>query len=98
MVVLINVNTAYSIRRHRAGKGSRILWYDQVHVPEILACPGWLKASRYLCVEGGPKYAAVYEIDGPQAYETPEFNAVKGFGPFTEDVSNFRRICLTPIG
>jgi hypothetical protein len=74
------------------------LWYDRVHVPEILACPGWRKASRYLCVEGGPKYAAVYEIDGPQAYETPEFKAIKGFGPFTQYISNFRRICLTKIG
>ena len=50
-----------------------------------------------MAFDGGPKYVAVYEIEGPQAYETPEFNAIKGFGPFTRYISNFRRICLAPI-
>lgn len=72
-------------------------WYETVHIPEILACPGWRSATRRLVDEGGPKYAALYEIDGPQAYETPEFLAIKGFGPFTDFVSNFTRIRLKPI-
>jgi len=72
-------------------------WYDEVHIPDILACPGWLSATRHICLEGGPKYAAVYDITGPEAYETPEFHAIKGFGPFERRVSNFRRLRLGPV-
>jgi hypothetical protein len=72
-------------------------WYDNVHIPDILACPGWLSARRAICLEGGPKYVAVYEITGPEAYETPEFHAIRGFGPFEGRVSNFRRLRLGPI-
>jgi hypothetical protein len=73
-------------------------WYDNVHIPDILACPGWLSARRAICLEGGPKYVAVYEVSGPEAYETPEFHAIKGFGPFEGHVSNFRRLRLGPLG
>lgn len=72
-------------------------WYDEVHVPQILSCPGWLSAHRRICLEGGPKYAAVYEVSGPEAYETPEFRAIKGFGPFERHVLGFRRLRLAPI-
>lgn len=71
-------------------------WYDEVHIPAILACPGWLSAQRRICLEGGPKHVAVYEVSGPDAYETPEFRAIKGFGPFERHVSNFRRLRLAP--
>lgn len=73
-------------------------WYDETHLPDILACPGWLSARRYRCLEGGPRWVAVYEIAGPEAYETPQFHAIKGFGPFEGRVSNFRRLRLSPIG
>lgn len=72
-------------------------WYERVHIPQILACPGWRSATRRLVDEGGPKYAALYEIDGPQVYDTPEFQAIKGFGPFADFVANFHRIRLKPI-
>lgn len=72
-------------------------WYDEVHIPEILACPGWLSATRRQCLEGGPKYVAIYEIEGPEAYETPQFHAIKGFGPFKDRVTNFRRLRLAPL-
>lgn len=73
-------------------------WYDTVHIPDILACPGWLSATRHRCLEGGPRYAAIYEITGPEAYDTPEFYAIKGFGPFTRDIFDFKRLRLAPIG
>jgi len=70
-------------------------WYDNVHLPEILACPGWLDARREKCLEGGARHVAIYTITGPEVYETPEFNAIKGFGPFADKVRNFHRIRLT---
>jgi hypothetical protein len=48
------------------------LWYDGVHVPDVLAVPGFLSCQRYRIV-GGPgepcRYLAAYEIesDDPQA-------------------------------
>jgi hypothetical protein len=45
-------------------------WYNEVHIPEILAEPGFLKAERYRAVaripgEGPPayRYLAIYEIN-----------------------------------
>ncbi|MDB5850264.1 MAG: hypothetical protein JWP29_4016 [Rhodoferax sp.] len=72
-------------------------WYEAVHIPALLACPGWFSARRYLSLEGGPKYVAVYEVAGDWVYDTPEFHAVKGFMEFTPSVSNFKRLRLQPI-
>jgi hypothetical protein len=73
------------------------VWYDETHVPDILACPGWLSAKRFVSIGDGPKYAAVYEVAGQWAFETPEFAKVRGFGPFTPFVTNFTRIQLKPL-
>jgi hypothetical protein len=72
-------------------------WYDETHVPDILACPGWLSAKRFVSVGDGPRYAAAYEVAGSWAFETPEFERIKGFGPFAAFVRNFTRIQLKPI-
>lgn len=72
-------------------------WYDEVHLPAILACPGWLSGKRYMAIDDGPRYAAVYTIAGDWAYETPEFEAIKGFKEFTAFTSNFMRLRLAPL-
>ena len=72
-------------------------WYDAVHVPALLACPGWLSAKRFVSLEGGPKYAAIYEVAGDWVYDTPEFHAVKGFMEFTPHVSHFMRQRFAPF-
>lgn len=89
-IVLVDIDPAVEEAFNR--------WYDDVHIPDILACPGWISAERRLCLEGGPKYAAIYQITGPEAYDTEEFHAIKGFGPFEAHVSNFRRLRLGPLG
>ncbi|KOY10249.1 hypothetical protein JEY62_27045 [Bradyrhizobium diazoefficiens] len=71
-------------------------WYEQRHFPDLLACPGWLSAKRFVSIGDGPKYAAMYEVAGRWAFETPEFLKVKGFGPFESLVKNFMRIQLKP--
>ncbi|MCO4318604.1 hypothetical protein M8997_015510 [Phyllobacterium sp. 21LDTY02-6] len=72
-------------------------WYVETHFPDLLACPGWLSAKRYISVGDGPRYAAVYQVAGRWAFETPEFLRVKGFGPFEPHVRNFTRIQLRSI-
>jgi hypothetical protein len=73
------------------------VWYEQRHLPDLLACPGWRSATRFVSIGDGPKYAAMYEVAGHWAFETPEFQQVKGFGPFEGLVKNFTRIQLKPL-
>ena len=72
-------------------------WYEHTHFPDLLACPGWLSAKRFVSIGDGPRYAAVYEVAGQWAFETPEFGKVRGFGPFETLVKNFARIQLKPL-
>ena len=48
-------------------------WYNQEHIPERLSIPGVLSAARYVALEGGPKYLACYELTGPEAWHSPEW-------------------------
>ncbi len=50
-------------------------WYDTEHLPELLALPGFLDAARYEALAGGPKYLALYELETPDAIQSPEFTA-----------------------
>jgi hypothetical protein len=45
-------------------------WYDGIHVPDIVALPGFVGATRYKVsatqmgpAADGPRYVAIYEID-----------------------------------
>ncbi|MEU9457011.1 DUF4286 family protein [Streptomyces sp. NPDC048277] len=46
-------------------------WYDKVHIPEVLALPGFVSARRLRAVadpskgDGAQRYLAIYEIDAP---------------------------------
>jgi hypothetical protein len=48
-------------------------WYEEEHVPERLAIPGFLRATRYQAVEGGPKYLALYEVENTNVFSTPDY-------------------------
>jgi len=64
-------------------------WYNETHIPEILECPGFLGASRYECTDGEPMFLALYELDRPDALETPEMKRVHGWGPMTPHLRDF---------
>lgn len=87
-IVRVDVDPAHEAEFNR--------WYEEEHVPALLACPGWRSARRYVCDDGGPRHAAVYEIAGSWVYDTPEFEHAKGFGRFAPHVSNFQRQVLAP--
>jgi hypothetical protein len=63
-------------------------WYNEVHIPEICACPGYIGARRFVAAEGSPRYLAVYEIESADALKTPELLAARGWGRFEEHVKN----------
>jgi hypothetical protein len=70
-------------------------WYDEVHLPAALACPGVLRGRRYASVGDVAEsdhgrgeshsrrlYTTVYELAGPWAIDTPEFKAMRGWFEF----------------
>ncbi|QFG20733.1 DUF4286 family protein [Actinomadura sp. WMMB 499] len=39
-------------------------WYEDVHMPEVVALEGFVSARRYAPTQDGGPYIAVYEIEG----------------------------------
>lgn len=67
-------------------------WYNTVHLPEIVACPGFHRAARYVSEEGGQRrYLTVYEVDGPQVIESLAFSQRRGWGRFKDKVQSKMR-------
>ena len=55
-------------------------WYDEVHVPEIVACPGWLGNERYEALTQEPLFLAVYGLaDAERPFHPPEYEAAVGW-------------------
>jgi hypothetical protein len=48
-------------------------WYQQQHVPERLAVPGFRTARRYRAVDGQPAYMAVYECDSIDVFASKTY-------------------------
>jgi hypothetical protein len=67
-------------------------WYNDIHVGEVLDCPGWISGARYVAVEGSPKYLAIYEMENEKALWTPELRAIKGFGPYWKNLEAYRSV------
>ena len=63
-------------------------WYNEKHLPEIVNCPGFRAGARYVAEDeaGGRRYIAIYELDGPEALNSAEFNARRGWGSFADKV------------
>jgi hypothetical protein len=63
-------------------------WYDNVHVPALLAVPGMRSVRRYDERGTSDKFLAIWEIDGPHVFDEPAYQAAKGFGswePFVKE-------------
>ena len=37
-------------------------WYDTEHFPERATCEGFLTAHRFICIDGWPRYLALYDV------------------------------------
>jgi hypothetical protein len=82
-------------------------WYDEVHLPDALGCPGVRAGRRYVSAgeisesdHGQSKrtrtklYTTVYELDSPAAVETKEFNAMRGWGRFARNIRSQTRVVV----
>jgi hypothetical protein len=52
-------------------------WYTEEHLPDRAHCPGFLSARRFQAIEGGPKYMAFYELEGPEVLESDEYRKIR---------------------
>ena len=51
-------------------------WYDTEHFPQRRSLPGFLSGSRWICLDGWPRYLALYELTSLDALASPEYRAV----------------------
>src|SRR5215831_9424304 len=51
-------------------------WYNEEHLAERLAVPGFLSAARYQAVKNGPKRLACYELESAAVLDTPAYKRV----------------------
>jgi len=85
-------------------------WYDTVHLPDALKCPGVRRGRRYVSsgeiseTSGGktdriPKriYTTIYEIDSPGATATPEFQSMRGWYQFASHIRSRTQV-IVPVG
>lgn len=54
-------------------------WYDDTHLPRILAVPGFHWASRYENPGDSPHFLTMYAIDGPEVLESEEYLTLPGW-------------------
>lgn len=84
-------------------------WYDTVHLPDALKCPGVRHGRRYVSrgevsvtADGRTEriaqriYTTIYELDGPDATTTPEFRAMRGWYQFAPHVRS-RTQTIVPV-
>ena len=80
-------------------------WYDEVHLPDALACPGVLAGRRYCTVgevsesDRGQRrrtkvklWTTLYVLESPAAVETTEFNTMRGWAHFAPRVRSQTRV------
>jgi hypothetical protein len=53
-------------------------WYDTEHFSQRRSMPGFTSASRWVCLEGWPRWIALYDLESLDALRTPEYLAVSG--------------------
>ena len=87
------------------GEAEWNLWYDTVHLPDALACPGVLCGRRYMQSGEASQsdrgtssrtaarvYITVYELAGPDAVTTAEFQKMRGWYQFAPHVRATTRV------
>ena len=48
-------------------------WYNEEHLAELLAIPGFLNGARYEAVRGSPKYLACYELENVEVMQSDAY-------------------------
>jgi len=55
-------------------------WYEEEHLDERMAIPGFINARRFTALEGGPKYLALYDLESPEVLQSARYRHIVGAG------------------
>jgi len=55
-------------------------WYEEEHLDERMAIPGFINARRFTALEGGPKYLALYDLESPEVLQSAPYRHSVGAG------------------
>ena len=55
-------------------------WYEEEHLGERMAIPGFINARRFTALEGGPKYLALYDLESPEVLQSPPYRHIVAAG------------------
>ena len=63
-------------------------WYDTEHFPERRDCAGFVTAGRYVCIDGWPRYLALYDLADTQVLQGEAYAriAVHRYSPWTHRI------------
>lgn len=53
-------------------------WFDDELVPDHLAIEGFSAASRWVCVDGWPRYMSMYDVDRVGVLEEEDYRSITG--------------------
>lgn len=53
-------------------------WFDTELVPDHLRIDGFTAASRWVCLEGWPRYMSMYDVDRVSVLEEQEYRSITG--------------------
>ncbi len=53
-------------------------WYNTEHIPQREVIPGILSARRFIAVEGGPRYLAIYDLEHADVMVSPAYLNIVG--------------------
>jgi hypothetical protein len=53
-------------------------WYDTEHFPERRDTPGFLTATRLVCLSGWPRYIALYDLESLAVLDGPDYAKIAG--------------------
>jgi hypothetical protein len=81
-IVTVDVEAAHAAKFDR--------WYSEIHVPEILRCPAWRANRRYECIDGEPRFLAIYDLDDPDLpFATPEWESAVGWDEHVDHIRGY---------
>ena len=72
LLFMTDIDPAHGSEFHR--------WYEEEHIPERMAIPGFLTARRFQTLEGSPKYLAIYDLESPDVLRSPDYQRMIGPG------------------
>ena len=63
-------------------------WYDFEHFPERQGCPGFETAHRFVCIDGFPRYLALYDLTNVSVLHGPAYAeiAISRYSPWTHRI------------